>query len=91
LPFAHKHSEWTDIHKRRSLFTKWITDSPEFHFNMDDIARLRQEMASLIENLSTIYASKVILKNRQKKSLAEKKKNEENEKFEGASAGSMEV
>lgn len=91
LPFAHSHSEWTDCNKRRSLVTKWISDSPEFQFNMNDIARLRIEMADLISNLSSIYMEKVELRNRKKKLLAEKKKNEENEKFEGESAGSMEV
>jgi hypothetical protein len=58
---------------------------------MNDIARLRKEMAALIENLSSIYATKQLLKNRQKKLLEETKKNEENKKFEGESSGSMEV
>jgi len=90
FPFAHKHCEWTDVQRRRNLLTKWITESPEFHFNMDDIARLRIEMAHLITNLSIVYASKILLKNRQKKA-SEKRKDGANEKFEGTSAGSMEV
>lgn len=88
MPFAHKHSEWTDADKRRNQVTKWITESPEFQFNMNDISRLRIEMACLIKELSSIYSSKLEVKNRQKK-LLEKKQNTEIEKFQGPST--MEV
>ena len=36
-------------------FKELISDSAEFDFNMDDIARFREEFKTLIEKLSTIY------------------------------------
>ena len=71
--------------KRRAQFQRWITESPEFDFNMRDIARLRLEIANLIDSLSTVYAQKLELKkNMQKKLMAEKKKKESEKKFQGA-------
>lgn len=81
VPFEQKHSEWTNAKLRRAQVTKWITESPEFDFDMRDIARLRLEIANLIDSLSTIYSQKVEQKNKQKKLLAEKKNKET--KFQG--------
>jgi len=91
VSFEQKHSEWTNAATRRAQVTKWITKSPEFDFDMRDIARLRQEIANLIDSLSTIYSLKIEQKNKKKKLLAEKKKEESEEskkKFQGV--GSME-
>jgi len=82
VPFAHKHSEWMIPAKRREQFRKWITESPEFDFDMRDIARLRVEIASLIDSLSALYTNKLELRNKQKKLLAEKKKKDPEKKFQ---------
>lgn len=82
VSFEQKHSEWTNAASRRAQVTKWITKSPEFDFDMRDIARLRLEIANLIDSLSTIYSQKIDQKNKQKKLLAEKKSKEA--KFQGA-------
>lgn len=51
-----------------SAFEALITKGPAFQFNMSDIARMREEMKSLINNLSEIY---LVMKERKK---ADKKK-----------------
>ncbi len=53
---------WKDNSHRKKLGKKWITDSPEFNFDMSDIARLRREMAKLIVELSKIYNEKLEIK-----------------------------
>jgi len=53
---------------------RWISDSPEFQFDMSDIVRLREEMATLIERLSKIYTRKKEQKKNSK--IAAKKKSE---------------
>jgi hypothetical protein len=48
-------------------FEGLITDSPEFGFDMEDIARIRQDIRTLIERLSKMYSYW-----KKKKDLAEK-------------------
>lgn len=40
----------------KAVFQDLITDSTTFGFGMPDIARLREEMKTLIQRLSTVYA-----------------------------------
>lgn len=40
---------------RRNAFKELISDGVEFDFNMDDIARFREEFKTLVENLSRLY------------------------------------
>ena len=54
-----RHEEFTRKRvfegKKNSPFKDLISNSEGFKFNMDDIARLRDEIRTLIENLSDIY------------------------------------
>jgi len=51
------HCENTDVITGSSsrAFKELISDGAEFDFNMDDIARFRDEFKTLIENLSRLY------------------------------------
>jgi len=48
--------EETDSFTKGRRFKALITESPEFDFDMEDIYRMREEMKTLIEELSKIYA-----------------------------------
>ena len=39
----------------KDSFTSLITNSPAFQFNMFEIARIRKEMTTLVDNLSKVY------------------------------------
>ena len=41
----------------RDSFTSLITNSPAFQFDMSEIARIREEMTTLVDNLSKVYLS----------------------------------
>ncbi len=73
-------NEFIERKDRCKLVQSWVT-SPEFDFDMNDIKRLRKEIASLIDKLFDLYwASK-----REQKMLRRemKRKEEENEKLIG--------
>ena len=53
----HLKFTWEDI-SRKPPFGALITKGPAFQFNMSDIARMREEMERLINNLSKIYLMK---------------------------------
>jgi hypothetical protein len=44
-----------DMEAGKRPFGGLITDSPEFEFDMEDIARIREEIRTLIERLSPCY------------------------------------
>ena len=76
--FACKPSFWRIPANQKKLGEKWIADTPEFNFGMSDIARLRDEIAKLIEELSNIYKKK----QEQKKQNRLKKKESSDTKFQ---------
>ena len=75
-------------HSPRLYFRNVITDSDEFNFGMDDIAALRNEMKTLIQNLSGAYlemkrkeaAERKERKRREKEARKAEPAKEENEK-----------
>ena len=69
--FACKQSLWKSSSFRNTQFKEWVTRTSEFQFGMSDIARLREEIATLIDRLSQQYRNKQELK-RQKKVRREK-------------------
>ena len=48
----HLKFTWNDMKKQLKTL---ITKSPAFRFDMSDVARMRDEMERLINNLSKIY------------------------------------
>ena len=52
---------------RKNLIKEYITETEAFEFGMDDIARLREEMAILIQDLHRIYTQKIEEKKTRKK------------------------
>ena len=68
---------------------RWISNSPEFQFDMNDIKRLREEMATLIENLSLIYNKKKQQKKQRK--LESKRENEGKMKLPDISSRCIDV
>ena len=69
---AGMHCENTDVITGSSsrAFKELISDGAEFDFNMDDIARFRDEFKTLIENLSRLY---VKAKSAEKQAMFEEK------------------
>jgi hypothetical protein len=51
----------------QKMLRNLITENDGFKFTMDDIARLRDEFAQLIKNLSHMYKQKEIEKKRLKR------------------------
>ncbi|GFH58426.1 hypothetical protein CTEN210_14902 [Chaetoceros tenuissimus] len=54
-----KLADWRDAKFRRDIIKEYITETEAFDFGMDDIARLREEMAILIQDLHQIYKQKI--------------------------------
>jgi len=46
---------WKGYRDGFTSFTSLITNSPAFQFDMSEIARIREEMTTLVENLSKVY------------------------------------
>ncbi len=69
-------NEFMNEKKRKKLVQNWVT-SPEFEFDMEDIKRLREEIATLIDKLSKIYFE---AKRKQRIAKRDQKKKEEDEK-----------
>jgi len=56
--YMMRHQKFTKRdYKERPPFTSKITRSPAFQFDMSDIARIREEIATLIDNLSKLFIS----------------------------------
>lgn len=62
-----KLTDWRDWKSRKNLIKEYITETEAFEFGMDDIARLREEMAILIQDLHRIYTQKIEEKKTRKK------------------------
>ena len=62
-----KLADWRDPKFRKGIIKQNITETEAFNFGMDDIARLREEMAILIQDLHRIYKQKVEEKKTKKK------------------------
>jgi len=74
----HLKFTWVEI---SSHFKSMITRGPAFQFDMEDIARIRGEIGTLINNLSEIYlAMKLEEKKEKKKSKGQATKSSEEEK-----------
>ena len=77
----HLKFTWVDIMEH---FKSMITKGPAFQFDMEDIARIRGEMGTLINKLSEIYlAMKLEEKKEKKKSRLEKEIQNESENENG--------
>jgi len=48
----HLHFTWKEF---RANFMSLITNCPAFQFDKSEIARIREEMTMLVDNLSTVY------------------------------------
>ena len=55
-----KLKDWRNATFRKDIIKKYITETDAFNFGMDDIARLRDEMAILIQDLHRVYKQKSI-------------------------------
>lgn len=73
-------TNWRDNNLRKDLIKQNITQTEAFNFGMDDIARLREEMAILIQDLHRIYKQKLEEKKTKKK--AKKQQTEDNSRIE---------
>ncbi|GFH57133.1 hypothetical protein CTEN210_13609 [Chaetoceros tenuissimus] len=68
-----KLADWRNVKSRKKLIKEYITEREAFDFGMDDIARLREEMAILIQDLHRIYKQKIEEKKTNKKAKKAKK------------------
>ncbi|GFH53921.1 hypothetical protein CTEN210_10397 [Chaetoceros tenuissimus] len=55
-----KLQDWRNATFRKDIIKKYITETDAFNFGMDDITRLRDEMAILIQDLHRVYKQKSI-------------------------------
>jgi hypothetical protein len=83
---AGMHCETTEVKTGSSsrAFHELISDGAEFDFNMDDIARFREEFKTLIENLSRLY---VTTKSAEKQAILEEKMKRQAATTKGRYAG----
>ena len=80
----HLKFTWVDFIER---FKSMITRGPAFQFDMEDIARIREEIGTLINKLSEIYlAMKAEEKKEKKKSKRQAMKSSEKEKQDASDA-----
>ena len=87
-----KLEDWRNMKSRKKLIKEYITETNAFDFGMDDIARLREEMAILIQDLHRIYKQKIEEKKTKKRAKKQQiRMQEENNQIENHSNGNMTV
>ena len=87
-----KLADWRVAKFRRNIIKEYITEKEAFDFGMDDIARLREEMAILIQDLHRIYKQKIEEKKTKKRAKKQQTQmQQENNQTENHSNGNMTV
>ena len=70
-------SSFLDRKERNRIVNDWVAASDGFQFDMRDIARLREEIADLIDGLGKLYKK---LRNEQRRRRQQQRKEEEEKK-----------